>query len=121
MAVDYKKLDAALFAIEKYLYSVMENNGNYLDHAEFFQDMVRNLRQTVAVESTIDCETYSPEELESGMDRTVRGMVHNLSAINKNGRSGDKGKMNSRNRSKISRAMKLSWKKRKAKQKKVGR
>ena len=62
MAVNFKKLDAALFAIQGYLKEVSENNGPYLDHAEWYLQLVRNLRTTV----TYECELAENSRLQKG-------------------------------------------------------
>lgn len=103
MPVDFNKVDAALFALERYLNEIVHENGRYLDHAEYFHELLRHLRVTIAQNS-------QPPRDEKGLGTTIiREPLKNPRRPN------DKGKMSNETRLKLSRKLKAYWRNRRKK------
>ncbi len=120
MALDLKKLDAALFCIQNYLLQVFENNGPFQDHAEYFVDMTRRLRSTIVTEQEqIDLPEHIPHRIQPPKHFIPRGRAKRV--LQKKIRAADKGQMSTKQRQAISKKMKTFWAKKRKAEKRVGR
>ena len=125
MALDLKKLDAALFCIQNYLKEVFENNGPFQDHAEYFMDMTRRLRSTIVTEAEqIELEEKTEDfGIQQGIrpSHRIQPPKHFIPrgktkrAAQKKKRAADKGQMSMRQRNATSKSMKKFWTKKRGK------
>lgn len=96
MPVDFNRVDAALFAIEKYFNAIVNDNGRHADHAEYFLDLTHNLRCTIANQAKLGDVVQAEPPLYPVKQRPA-----------------DKGMMSDRTRQILSRKMKAYWRRRK--------
>ena len=117
MGVDFKKLDAALFAIQCYLKEVAEKNGLYQDHAEWFLNLTRNLRTTVSNElEQTETIRQMPKILKFNSRKADVEDARRKPPFKKK-RAKDKGQMSQEQRRKVSLKMKAFWSNRRRLQK----
>ena len=134
MSLDFKKIDASLFAIECFL-ARWKTHGDNLEHLEFYKVMTSELRKIIknnrppaAVQiSRCDLNTWKPDEPEQ--PRRVRGPMSKeqkkkiSNSVKRRNRQKKLGmvitkKFSRSHRKNLSVAQKLSWEKKRANAKK---
>jgi hypothetical protein len=129
MAIEFNKVDAALFAIEGFISRLITHNDNQ-DHADYYLSMVRSLRGSMARDRFDEVVLGKKEDvsiqqgIRPGPSHRIQPPKHfNLPLIpqGKKKRAGDKGQMSKKQRADISQKMKAYWRKRRKAEKKVGR
>ena len=115
MSVDFKKLDAALFALEGFI-SRLLTHGDNLEHTEYYLTMIRSVRGSISHDLG-----FSHKESDDVTEQRLRGMPDAITSQPIKKRAKDKGQMSTKQRRDISKKMKAYWKKRRRAEKRVGR
>lgn len=119
MAVEFNKVDAALFAIEGFISRLLSHNDN-LSHADYYLSMTRHLRGSIAWNILDEAaqakrkDASIQQKLRTGPDHRIQPLVRIIPSGKKK-RPADKGQMSLRQRQAISKKMKTFWAKKRGK------